>query len=103
MSYSIYSLELQIPTLILAAAGLLILWRHLPLWLAALLAITKAAIPFTYFAGLWRVEWRLLDDMTYFECGYDMVLLGYGPLELLFTQDGRDAVSRLANSSHTLY
>ena len=98
------SLPLQCSALAILVIGYAILSRYLPKWVALLLATTKALIPFLYFGLVFpNGGWTLYDDVRYFDVGAATLEMGYRPWELIVEPEGRDLVSGMATSRHTLY
>jgi hypothetical protein len=101
---SVDALPLQCSAVAILILGYLILSRYLPKWVALLLATAKALVPFLYFGLVFpNGGWTLYDDVRYFDVGAAVLELGYQPWELVVDPEGRDLVSGMATSRHTLY
>jgi hypothetical protein len=101
---SVDALPLQCSAAAVLILGYVILSRFLPKWVALLLATVKALVPFLYFALVFpNGGWTLYDDVRYFEVGAATLELGYQPWELIVDPEGRDLISGMATSRHTLY
>jgi len=73
-----------------------------PHWLLLSLII-KLGIPFVYFTVPVGNAWFLLDDITYYNQGVELLNAGYNPFTIFFNEAGMATLFRLSGGTHILY
>jgi len=86
--------------LVLAAA---IASREMRLAPAVVLAIVRVCVPLVYFGWYFDGQWTMLDDLSYYGDGADLVAAGLDPISALFTPDGFEQLQSLPGGQHFLY
>jgi len=95
--------SLLLASLCAGIIGFLIAVRFLPRRTAAVVAFTKAVIPFVYFRWAFDGGWQLLDDVSYFDRGKALLTAGYDPITIWFSRAGMIRIMTLAGGHHILY
>lgn len=87
-------------SLVVMAAGVLIMSRILTYGAALLVACIRVSIPLIYFSWFFDGTWTFLDDMTYLSQGQQVLFYGYNPITIL---TDIDFLESLTGGHHILY
>ncbi len=95
--------QLAFAALAIGIVSVLVLARFLPLWIAALVAAAKVSAGLLYFGWLFDGRWVLLDDISYWEYGRELLNMGYDPVSVLVNPGGLTTLFILSGGFHILY
>ena len=96
-------MEIAFAALVVGVASLLVLVRFLPLWVSAAVVAVKITVFMLYFGWLFDGQWVLLDDISYWEYGRELLSAGYTPWSALLHRDGLTMLFIISGGFHILY
>ncbi len=97
------TVELLWEGVVVALLAVLTVRRDLGLFTALAVAVLRVSVPLIYFSWYFDGRWTILDDVTYFANGQQMLDEGFNPLTALLTFDGFEQLRSLSGGNHILY
>lgn len=98
-----FNTHLAIAGLMIWMAGIVILRKPLGTIMATCVTALRIVPVVIFFSFYFDGQWGILDDVTYYHQGRQLIEMGIHPFSVLFDEGARDKVHELAGGPHILY